>query len=94
MKKLSSMESAALIQLGMDFGHDVQGGCTDPNFIIEEFLNSKNLKDDIDVLNNDHFLEGLSRIAECCDCCGWYVEPCELNANKECADCAPEEDED
>ena len=94
MKKFSELSGAERVQLGMDFGHDVQGGCESPESRIERFFETKKMKQDIPALDDMSFCEGLDRIAECCEDCGWYVEPCQLNDYRVCFDCAPEEDED
>ena len=39
-------------------------------------------------------LEDLDERTMCCEMCGWWCEPDELNHMQECNDCSPDDEED
>lgn len=93
-RKFSKLKPDEKLSLGSDFGLVVQGGCEHPEDKIEAYLERRGIVDDVDPLEDIQFTEGLDRMAECCECCGWYVEPCQLNDYRYCEDCASDEDEE
>jgi hypothetical protein len=73
-------------ELGRKVGEALLGTCDYP----EAYLERQDM--DLGLLDNMAFCLALDDVAMCCQGCGWYVEPGELDEDDCCEQCSEKED--
>lgn len=72
---------------GRRVGEALLGTCGSITATLEQMDLDPGLEDDL------AFCYAVDSVAMCCSCCGWYVEPCELDDHDRCDDCRPDDED-
>lgn len=70
-----------------DICDELQGSCK----MLEDVVTNMGLDyDDLTVAE----LQEIDNCVACCECCGWWFEPCELDGWGNCEGCSDEDEDD